>query len=159
MAKTSQHGFEHSVMPWLGKTGKMMSIFMADKFKQHGLDLSVEQFVILKILHEENGLPQNDMALVTERHKASLTRLLDNMEKKHLVVRTPDPHDGRVKRVYLTKHGRGCFKSTLPVLKEATGELQKGLTKTEVKTLISILKKVLGNMNSESIRKKGCGTN
>ena len=138
---------DDSIVPWLGKTGKLMAGFMADKFRQHGLDLSVEQFIILKILHHEDGRPQNDMALVTERHKASLTRLLDNMETRHLVTRIPDPADKRVKRVYLTKHGRTVFQETLTIVEEAINEIQHGLTKKEINGLISILKKVQRNMN------------
>lgn len=134
-------------MPWIGKTGKMMHIFMADKLKQNGLNMTMEQAIILKILHDEDGQPQNNMAVVTNRHKATLTRLLDNMEKNHLVVRIPDEKDKRVKRVHLTKHGRKHFESMLPVFDEAAKEVQKGLTKAEKQSLISILKKVQGNIN------------
>ncbi len=147
MAKNNQHEFENSIMPWLGKTGKMMFVFMADKLKQHGLNMSMEQAIILKILHEEDGQPQNNMALVTNRHKATLTRLLDTMEKNHLVTRIPDPADKRVKRVYLTRHGRQHFESMIPVFSEAAAAIQKGLTETEITTLISILKKVQSNIN------------
>jgi len=134
-------------MPWLGKTGKMLYVFMADKFKQHNMNMSVEQFVILKLLYKEDGQQQNDLALVTERHKASLTRILDNMENKHLVTRIPDSNDKRVKRIYLTKHGRMYFESTLPVIHEAMKEIQKGLTENEITSLISILKKVQSNID------------
>ena len=147
MKKLIPQEIEKSILPWIGKTGKLLYAFMGDKFREHNLDLSVEQMVILKILHEEDGRPQNDMAIVTERHKATLTRLLDNMEKKHLVARIPDQEDKRVKRVYLTKHGRQYFQSVIPVFSEAAKEVQKGLTKTEITSLISILKKVQDNIN------------
>ena len=145
---------EETIMPWLGKTGKMVHIFMADKLKQHGLNMSMEQAIILKILHEEDGLPQNDMAIVTNRHKATLTRVLDTMEKNHLVVRIPDKEDKRVKRVYLTKHGRQHLEDMRPVFIEAADEVQKGLTQTEIKTLISLLKKVQGNINLKKLQHK-----
>ena len=144
---------EKTILPWLGKTGKMSHLFMADKLKQHGLNMSMEQAIILKILHDEDGRPQNDMAIVTNRHKATLTRVLDTMEKNHLVVRIPDQADKRVKRVYLTKHGRKRLEDMRPVIFEAAKEIQKGLSKTEIKTLISILKKVQGNINFYEIEK------
>ena len=147
MKKLSPQEFDKSILPWIGKTGKMLYTYMGEKFRKHNFDLSVEQLVILKILHEEDGRPQNDMAIVTERNKSTLTRVLDGMENKHLVTRIPDKDDKRVKRVYLTKHGRQYFQSTAPIVQEAMTELQKGLTKTEIKTLISILKKVQGNIN------------
>ena len=106
MSKINTKNIDDTIMPWLGKTGKMVYVFMADQLKQHGLNMSMEQAIILKILHEEDGQPQNDMAIVTNRHKATLTRVLDTMEKNHLVVRIADKEDKRVKRVYITKHGR-----------------------------------------------------
>jgi DNA-binding MarR family transcriptional regulator len=150
MAIHNQQEYEESIMPWLGKTGKMMFLFMANKLKQHGLNMSMEQAIILKILHHEDGQTQNDMAHVTNRHKATLTRLLDTMEKNHLVVRIPDPNDKRVKRIYLTKHGRQYYEAMTPAFKEASQELQMGLTQTEISTLISILKKVQSNIKVQS---------
>ena len=147
MSNTNTQDIEKTISSWLGKTGKMVHIFVADKLKQHGLHMSMEQAIILKILYTEDGLPQNDMAIVTNRHKATLTRVLDTMEKNHLVVRIPDNEDKRVKRVYLTKHGRQRLEDMKPVMMEASKEIQKGLTKTEIKTLISILKKVQDNIN------------
>ena len=139
--------FEQSVVPWIGKTGKLMHAFMSEKFKQHVISLSVEQFVILRLLHETDGRPQNDMALVTDRHKASLTRLLDNMENNHLVTRITDPDDKRVNRIHLTKHGKAVFQQTLPVIKEGIDEIQQGLSEQEIKTLIAILTKVQTNIH------------
>ena len=94
---------EESVLPWIGKTAKMMAIFIGDRLKRKGMDLSLQQMIILKILHEEDGRPQQDLAIVTERHKASLTRLISTLEKKQLVTRVPDQVDKRINRVYLTK--------------------------------------------------------
>ena len=141
---------EHSIVPWIGKTGKMMFVFMVDKFRQHGLDMSIEQMIILRLLHEEDGRPQHDMAMVTNRHKASLARLIDNLEKKNLVARLPDNEDKRVNRIFLTTQGRKFFQSTLPIMKEAMLELQQGLTETEITNLIDTLKKVQANMKLDS---------
>ena len=146
MEKMNAQDFDNSILPWIGKTGKMFLVFMVDKFRHHGLDMSVEQMIILKILHEEDGRPQNDMAMVTNRHKASLTRLIDNMEKKNLVARLPDKDDKRVNRIFLTTHGRKFFQSTMPILKEAVTELQENLSEREITDLINILKKVQANM-------------
>jgi len=142
---------ESTVLPWVGKTGKMLHLFMADKLKQHGFNMTMEQAIILKILKDNDGRAQNDMAIVTNRHKATLTRLLDTMEKNHLVVRITDQNDKRMKRVYLTKHGKSRLVEMMPAFEEAANEVQKELTKNEIKTLIKLLKKVQGNIHfSES---------
>jgi DNA-binding MarR family transcriptional regulator len=138
--------YQNNVLPWVGKTAKMMAIFITDRFKQHGLDLTLEQMIILKILQDQDGCPQNDLALVTERHKASLTRLLATMEKKNLVAKIPDKSDKRVNRVYVTKTGHQYFQSTIPIMLETMKEIQKGLNEEEIQITIGALQKIQNNI-------------
>lgn len=137
---------EESVLPWIGKTAKMMAIFIGDRLKRNGMDLSLQQMIILKILHEEDGRPQQDLAIVTERHKASLTRLISTLEKKQLVTRVPDQVDKRINRVYLTKEGKEQLQSTFPVMQELMMEMQQGLDKTDLQTTIQTLQKIQSNL-------------
>lgn len=135
-----------SILPWLGKTGKMLHVFMVEKFQQHQLNLTFEQFIILRVLHEADGRPQRDLALVTRRHKASLTRIIGTLERKNLVARIPDPADARVNRIYLTTRGRKFYQSTLPALSEAVEEIQQSLSQNEIDGLIAILQKIQTNI-------------
>jgi len=137
---------EESVLPWIGKTAKMMAIFIGDRFKKQGMDLSLQQMIILKILNEEDGRPQQDLAIVTERHKASLTRLLATLEKKKLVTRISDKADKRINRVYLTKLGKEQLQSTFPLMREIMAEMQLGLNATEIQTTIQTLQKIQSNL-------------
>ncbi|NRB48755.1 MAG: MarR family transcriptional regulator [Saprospiraceae bacterium] len=137
---------EESVLPWIGKTAKMMAIFIGDRLKRNGMDLSLQQMIILKILHEEDGRPQQDLAIVTERHKASLTRLISTLEKKQLVTRVPDQVDKRINRVYLTKEGKQQLQSTFPVMQELMMEMQQGLDKADLQTTIQTLQKIQSNL-------------
>ncbi len=137
---------EQSIMPWIGKTGKWMTNFITDKFKQAGLSLTIEQWVMLKVLYKEDGLIQNDLAEKTLRDKTSLTRLVHTMEKYHLIARLQDTKDKRVNRIFLTKHGNEVFESTFSIMEEVLIHLQKGMTKMEIETLISLLQKVQNNI-------------
>jgi len=137
-----------SIMPWVGKTGKWMTNFIAEKFKQNHLNLTMEQWVVLKVLHTEDGLKQNDLAYITSRNKTSLTRLVHTMEKYHLIARLQDKEDKRINRIFLTKHGSEVFESTFSIMEEVKRELQKGISKKEVETLITILQKVQNNIKS-----------
>ena len=114
--------------------------------KRKGMDLSLQQMIILKILNEEDGRPQQDLAIVTERHKASLTRLLSTLEKKQLVTRIPDQVDKRINRVYLTEQGKQQLQSTYPIMREVMKEMQKGLDKTALQTTIKTLQKIQSNL-------------
>ncbi len=84
---------EKTILPWMGKTSKMMGIYFKEKLKQHHIDLTREQWILLKKLNDGDGQAQNDLAIITERNKASLTRLINTMERKNYVARIPDTKD------------------------------------------------------------------
>lgn len=137
---------DKTIMPHLGRVFKMTGIYMAEKFAQVQIDLTREQFILLLKLHEKDGQTQNDLAFITERNKASLTRLINTLENKNLVARIPSKEDKRVNRIYLTKKGRKIFKTTTPTITEMINEVQNGLTKKEIETTIKVMHKVLNNI-------------
>ncbi len=53
---------DSSIIPWIGITAKMNACFINKTFKEHAIDLSIEQFIVLKVLINNNGKPQNDLA-------------------------------------------------------------------------------------------------
>jgi len=138
---------EDSLLPWLGKTSKMLKMFLKVNFSAHGFDLTHEQFVLIAKLSHEDGIKQKDLAFLTNRNKGSLARIVSTAEKKNLVARIPSKEDKRVNRVYLTKHGRGVFEKLKPVLDECDEQVKAGLTKKEIKTMIYILQKIQKNIS------------
>ena len=41
--------FASSVAPWIVKTAKLMSIFLKEAFAKYAIDLTKEQFILLKV--------------------------------------------------------------------------------------------------------------
>ena len=50
-------------------------------FRQAGLEITIEQWSVLYHLWKEDGLSQQELGNRTFRDKASITRLIDNIEK------------------------------------------------------------------------------
>jgi MarR family transcriptional repressor of mepA len=65
-------------------------------------ELSHEQsFVLVHLIHHPGEI-QRDVARVTRTSAASVTSLLQGLERRHLVERRTEPGDERSKRVYAT---------------------------------------------------------
>jgi len=111
------------------------------------IPLTKEQFVVLKKLHDQDGLNQNELAFLTYRDKSSLARLLSKMEKKEYITRKQDLEDKRVNLVFLTKKGSAIFHKTKPVVKKIIGQMENSISKTEKNQIIAILKKVQTNIS------------
>ena len=140
--------FENSIGPWLGKTGKIVDYYLHEALNQNGIDLSKEQMIVLKKLHDQDGLNQHELAFLTLRDKSSLTRLLKKMEKKKFIIRKQCKEDKRANNVYLTNLGREIFIKTRPVIKQILDTVQQNISKEEKDQIIKILKKIQFNFDS-----------
>ena len=131
----------------------MVDYYLHDLLNQFGLDMSKEQVITLKMLHDNDGdgLNQNDLAFLTSRDKSSLARLLSKMEKKKYILRKQHLEDKRVNQVFLTDEGRSVYKQAKVVLKELICSMEKDISQTEKKQLVNILKKVQYNLMQEKV--------
>lgn len=140
--------FEKSIGPWLGKTVKIIENHLQEAFDKHGIDLSKEQMIVLKKLHEQDGLNQNELAILTLRNKSSLTRLLHKMENKKYITREQSQEDKRINNVYLTDLGRSIFKKSGPIINKIIHTMEQNISNTEKQQMIEILKKIQSNFTS-----------
>lgn len=114
-------------------------------FKKNGLDITPEQWTILIYLWEKDGVKQQDLCDATFKDKPSMTRLLDNMEKQHLVVRISQESDRRTNLIYLTKTGKDLEGPTHKITKETLEFLLDGVTSEELETCQRVMKQIFIN--------------
>lgn len=124
-----------------------MDYYIRDNMKSHGINLSKEQFIVLKHLDEKDGRIQNDLAFITNRSKTALTRLINTMEKKGFVSRAVSEKDMRINHVYLTDFGRETWEKSYPFFLETIQELQKGISKEELENAKNVMKQIQHNIN------------
>lgn len=75
-----------------------------EAFRRHGVRAGQE--FILRCLWDENGLTPGEIAHRLELATPTVTKATGRMEAAKLLVRRPDPSDGRLVRLYLTRRGR-----------------------------------------------------
>lgn len=124
-----------ALIPWIGKTAKFMDYYIADYMKARGINISKEQFIVLKHLQTEDGRKQNDLAFITNRSKTALTRLINTMEKKGLVRREISETDLRINHVFLTEQGKATWDNAYPYFIEIVENLQKGIPREDLLTV------------------------
>ncbi|QVY64704.1 MarR family transcriptional regulator [Polaribacter sp. Q13] len=150
MKNDEQHiDFENSIGPWLGKTGKMVNFFFQESFRSRNIDLTKEQMMLLKKLHDQDGLNQHDLAFLTLRNKSSLARLLVNMEKKNYIFREQNKDDKRIKNVYITNLGKEVFNKAKPIIQDLITTMETNITPEDKQQIINIFKKIQTNLYSK----------
>lgn len=73
-----------------GKVSAAINRKLSRNFRQNGLEITPEQWTVLIFLWEKDGVTQQELCNATFKDKPSMTRLIDNMERQHLVVRISD---------------------------------------------------------------------
>ena len=73
-----------------GKVSAAINRKLSRNFRQNGVEITPEQWTVLLFLWEKDGVTQQELCNATFKDKPSMTRLIDNMERQHLVVRIAD---------------------------------------------------------------------
>ena len=113
----------------------------------HGLEISLDQWLVLGPIWKNNGISQKDISEYCGKDKTSVTKIIDTLEKKNLVVRVTDQLDHRVKRVALSNKGKELFLSALPVMAKTRNEVRNGISDNEIESLKDILNKIYKNLS------------
>jgi DNA-binding MarR family transcriptional regulator len=78
---------------------------MQQRFTESSVTLTMEQFFILNILDNEEGLILQELAEIVERDKSAVLRHINKLEEHQYVARSIDPDDKRRKILLITKKG------------------------------------------------------
>lgn len=130
-----------------GRTFVALGRALQRNFKAGGVDLSQEQWTLLAELWKEEDITQHELALRTYRDKPAVTRLLDNLEKKRLVLRTGDKNDRRVNLISLTPEGKDLQKLATETVNRTISEAVEGLTEQDLVHFKAIMYRVFENLN------------
>jgi len=142
---TSKYNLEDSLGYTIGRAGRALGTRLNRNFVDAGYDVTCEQWSVLVNLWQRNGQSQQDLAGTTCKGKASMTRLVDNMEKHHLVVRIPSKEDRRQKLIYLTPKGRNLREKLVKIVRRTLLEAQKNIHPRDLELCKKVLCRVYDN--------------
>jgi DNA-binding MarR family transcriptional regulator len=109
--------------------------------------ITLEQYVLLRILSKKKELIQQDLALLMNRDKSQVLRLLHALEEKNLLIRFIDKNDRRKKHLSITKKGANVLKLCLERETEIISELLGGIEEKKLKVFSEVLARIKNNSN------------
>ncbi|MCP4199702.1 MAG: MarR family transcriptional regulator [Proteobacteria bacterium] len=140
---------DDSIGQLLGRTTRAMAAAMQSSFAKAGYDVTVEQWVILVNLWRLNGQFQKQLAENTYKDKASVTRLVNGLEKRNLVVRIPDEADQRHNRIYLTNKGKALQNELISLAKKTNTITSRGIEEQHLQIFKAVLIQLHANTTEE----------
>jgi len=108
----------------------------------NGINITIEQWRTLFYLWTEDGINQQELALRAKKEKSTITRQIDALEKKKLIVRRSNGDDKRNKLIFLTEKGKTIESKALKSAQRITIQSEMEIDKSE----LAVFKKVLGQI-------------
>jgi MarR family transcriptional regulator, organic hydroperoxide resistance regulator len=97
------------------------------------------------------GLTMRELATELTCDASNATGIVDRLEKRGLVERSPDPHDRRIKRVCLTAAGRRMREKVEQIILTPPASIA-ALSSSEQAELHTLLERAIANAEAERIR-------
>ncbi len=142
----SCEAFLHSL-----RTGDELARGAHAYFSRH--NISNGRFLVLMLLFDcARGVPTPrtpaELADLASCTRATMTGLIDTLERDGMVRRLPDMEDRRMMRVEITDQGKHAIRGILPEHFRRITHVMSGLSEDESRTLVRLLQKVLERATS-----------
>ncbi len=114
-------------------------------------DVTTEQWALLTRLWEHDGISQRELSERLYKDQPTITRILDKLEQKGLVVRRAAPGDRRCFLVCLTEAGKQMKDILVPAANNSLDRALKGFTQEEQEQLRVLLDRIWHNLEGMTV--------
>jgi DNA-binding MarR family transcriptional regulator len=130
----------------LDRTARRVKQYAQQKFKELNLQITVDQWLLLKHLYENEKMKQNELADILFKDNPTLTRIIDLLCEKGLTIRTIHPTDRRSFHVELTREGKKKVEQIKPKIRHIRLKAWEGLSDRDFTHFKKVLNTIYQNL-------------
>ena len=125
------------------------------RFAQHrlhaaGIDITIDQGMVLKAIHENPDITLQKVGTTVFKDFASITRIVQGLERKGLLRRKPHPTDGRRSALVLTRAGESLIRSAEPIAQANRRQALEGIDAEQIARVRELLKRIVENCDART---------
>lgn len=124
----------------VGKVARKMARITKERLTPY--ELTPTQFFLLTALYEEDGLLISALAQKVALDRATLTGLLDRLERDGFTERRADPEDRRAIRIHLTAKAEGLREELTELYNDNNGMFLSLLSQEEKEVFERVVSKL-----------------
>jgi DNA-binding MarR family transcriptional regulator len=115
------------------------------------VDMTPALFGVLNFLGARKGAIQQEIGAAMGIDPSTMVSLIDELEREGLAKRRPRPSDRRAHEVSITSKGRRLLERSRKMALEAENEVLRGLTNTERRQLLKLLRRALSEAPPQTL--------
>lgn len=135
---------EASIDLLLAQVGHLQHISVRRGIEALGLYRGQPQ--MLSALWKQEGLTHSELAAKMRVQPATVSKMVQRMERSGFVERRRDPSDERISRVFLTERGRAVRNQVEAWFREFEAAYTEGLSEDDIATLRRLLLHIRGRL-------------
>ena len=130
----------------LDRTARRVKQYAQQQFKEMGFNITVDQWLVMKNLHEHPEMKQNELAELLSKDNPTFTRIVDLLSKKGLATRKVHPDDRRSFQLTLTAAGAKKVEQMKPKVKRVRLKAWDDLSEKDFNQFKRILNTIYKNL-------------
>ena len=130
---------------YIERNFKIIKNTFLQEFKKAHIDITTDQWIILDLLYQEDGVSQNHLAAKSAKDAPTTSRIIDLMCKKGLTERRKVENDRRMHHIFLTKFGKDTYHKILPIAEKLREQGWGNLNDEDYETFLRIMNQVYDN--------------
>jgi len=138
---------ENIIFYTMDKSIRSYRMFAQKRLKENGFQITIDQWLIIKVLMENPGISQQELSELVFKDSASVTRIIELLVKSKCLKRKVNKNDRRKSNLEITRAGYQIIEDVQRIVLKNREEALNGISENELQTLYGILTKVIENCN------------
>ncbi len=120
--------------------------FAQKRLKEAGFTITIDQWLVLKAIEQDNSASQQQIAAAVFKDVASITRMIELLVQNGYLMREFHSEDRRRFKITLTEKGKVVIEKMQPHILANRDQALQGISQEEIKLLQNVLNKITANV-------------
>lgn len=128
-------------------TARKIRQYGQNVLKSHGIDITIEQWLVLKIIHENESINQIDIGEKLVKDKPTISRMVHQLDNKGFIIKSISSIDSRRAELSISEKGLVTINELFPIIEKIRLAGLNELSNNEKIDIKDILQKILKNLD------------
>jgi MarR family transcriptional regulator for hemolysin len=147
---SDQENLEEILFYSLERSIKSYRQFAQQQLTKNGFDVTIDQWLLLKTLHDSPEQTQQQIAQAIFKDFASVTRIIELLVGKEYIIRSPHPTDRRRFQLKLTPTAVKILDVMQPLIENNRRTALKDVNEQQISQFQQVLNLIYNNCKVES---------
>ena len=130
----------------LSGLGNLSKMFAVQTFAAKNLKITPEQFTVLAVLYENDGLYQRQISAMTLKDRPNVFRIVTILENIGYITKVQETKGRKILKLSVTEEGKKIYEEALPVILSIWQDTIEGISEKDLEIFNNVQTKIRKNL-------------